>query len=142
MPIARGALADSPARGRLPGKWPMAWPLRTPRGLSIAILKPANVMVGDDGRVKILDFGLSLAKLPPPISSLALGDTVTAAEGTVAGSTLGTVGYMSPEQRRSRPADFRAHQFSFGVGAGLRAAHRATRLCAPDRRGNAVRDTS
>ena len=141
-------LSDAIAEGPLPIR--RAWSIarQVADGLAVAHakgivhrdLKPANVMVSDDGRVKILDFGLA-RQTAPPISSLASVDTVTAAEGTMAGAILGTVGYMSPEQATSRPADFRADQFSFG-GAGLRAAHRAPRLCAADRRGNAVGDPS
>ena len=115
-------LSDAIAEGPLPIR--RAWSIarQVADGLAVAHakgivhrdLKPANVMVSDDGRVKILDFGLA-RQTAPPISSLASVDTVTVAEGTVAGSILGTVGYMSPEQATSRPADFRADQFSFGV---------------------------
>ena len=83
------------------------------KGIVHRDLKPANVMVMDDGRVKILDFGLarqSAAFIPEGAA------TVTAVDGgTLAGSILGTVGYMSPEQAASRPADFHADQFSFGA---------------------------
>ena len=62
-------------------------------------LKPENVFLTDDGRVKMLDFGL--AKLRPSRSE---GDIMTAeataSEITGAGTVLGTVGYMSPEQVR------------------------------------------
>lgn len=74
-------------------------------------LKPDNVMVDDDGRVKMLDFGL--AKL---IREPAGEDTATlTATLTRAGHLLGTVPYMSPEQVVGKPADARSDIFSFGV---------------------------
>ena len=70
-------------------------------------------MVTGDGRVKILDFGLARQSVTSIPDGAA---TVTAVDaGTLAGSILGTVGYMSPEQATSRPADFQADQFSFGA---------------------------
>src|SRR5262245_24060713 len=62
-------------------------------------LKPANIIVSDDGRVKLLDFGL--AKLTEAIDGDPDGATATVAAGapkTEEGSILGTVAYMSPEQ--------------------------------------------
>jgi len=75
-------------------------------------LKPDNVFVTRDGRVKILDFGL--AKLVGG-EILTEADTHTAGvAGTDAGKVLGTVGYMSPEQVRAQPVDHRSDIFSFG----------------------------
>jgi serine/threonine protein kinase len=80
-------------------------------------LKPGNLMVGEDGRVRILDFGL--AKLGD--GSTSPEDTVTRTSGhgatpnTDAGMVLGTAAYMSPEQAEGRPVDTRTDIFSFGV---------------------------
>ena len=70
-------------------------------------LKPANMMVGEDGRIRILDFGLAKLALPPGIEST---QTVTAA-----GTVMGTFSYMSPEQAEGRPVDARSDIFSLGA---------------------------
>src|SRR5262245_45249093 len=57
-------------------------------------LKPENIFVIDDGRVKILDFGL--AKTAGPVGDASLLQTQTSL-GTSPGTVMGTVGYMSPE---------------------------------------------
>jgi serine/threonine protein kinase/WD40 repeat protein len=90
-------------------------------------LKPENVMITTDGTVKILDFGL--AKLQKPLSDQS--SNLETAQETNAGSVLGTVGYMSPEQASGKTLDFRSDQFSLGsilyeMATGKRAFQRGT----------------
>ena len=75
-------------------------------------LKPDNILLTRDGRIKILDFGLAKAAPGPPSGS---GETETLTVHTDPGMVLGTVGYMSPEQVRGLATDHRSDIFSFGV---------------------------
>jgi len=74
-------------------------------------LKPANVMITGEGRVKVLDFGLA----KPPARPAAEDDVTQALLTTQAGSLLGTVPYMSPEQLRGGDVDHRSDIFALGV---------------------------
>jgi len=93
-------------------------------------LKPDNILLAQDGRPKVADFGL--AKYLAPVPSEGETDRTTLeGEHTREGAVFGTVGYMSPEQARGKPLDFRSDQFSFGsvlyeMATGVRAFRRDT----------------
>ena len=80
------------------------------QGIMHRDLKPGNILVTSDGRVKLVDFGL--AKL---IQSSVRDRLSVAEEFTTTGSILGTVSYLSPEQARSAPIDERSDLFSLGI---------------------------
>jgi predicted ATPase len=96
----------------------VTWGIQIAKALSVAHaagiihrdIKPENLMVRDDGYVKVLDFGL--ARLAPQNLSEAEADTQT---GSVPGSLVGTMLYMSPEQARGEQAGIASDVFSLGI---------------------------
>ncbi|HEY7099542.1 MAG TPA: protein kinase [Terriglobales bacterium] len=104
-------------RGPLPLKLVADYARQIAQGLAAAHkkhivhrdLKPENIFVTNEGQAKILDFGI--AKLIAEETPGAVGGMTTQ---TKAGSILGTVAYMSPEQLRAKPVDHRSDIFSFG----------------------------
>ena len=76
-------------------------------------VKPENVFLCPDGRVKLLDFGL--ARHDPSHRERDDTRSPTATALSTPGSVAGTVAYMSPEQARGSPVDLRSDQFSLGV---------------------------
>ena len=82
------------------------------RGIVHRDLKPENIMVTRDGYVKILDFGLAKVIGPAPEGEHTIQLDMP---GTMPGTILGTVGYMSPEQATGKRIDFRSDLFAFGA---------------------------
>jgi serine/threonine protein kinase len=123
-------------RGPLPVRKAIDYGVQVAHGIAAAHekgivhrdLKPENLFVTQDGRVKILDFGL--AKLTQPQEEID-PTSPTLASATEPGVVLGTAGYMSPEQVRGQSVDHRADVFAFGailyeMLAGTRAFQRST----------------
>jgi eukaryotic-like serine/threonine-protein kinase len=123
------------------------------KGIVHRDLKPANVMIGVDGRVKVLDFGL--AKLTSQDSS-PIDETHTLSSVNQALSTpgmvVGTAAYMSPEQASGGEVDHRSDIFSFGsmlfemvsgvrpfAGASMSETLEAVRRAQPARVGDVAR---
>jgi eukaryotic-like serine/threonine-protein kinase len=126
----RAALAS----GKPPQRKVIDYALQIAHGLAAAHdkgivhrdLKPENLFVTNEGRVKILDFGL--AKLTQIGEGSGPQTNLPTAAGTEPGMVMGTIGYMSPEQIKGKPADARSDLFAFGaifyeMLSGKRAFH-------------------
>ncbi len=107
------------AEGSLPLREAADFALQIAQGLTAAHdrlivhrdLKPENLFLTNDGRVKILDFGVAkLQSSPEEKRSIESLTTVTKQ-----GAVIGTVAYMSPEQLRGKTVDHRSDIFSFGA---------------------------
>src|ERR1017187_7193300 len=83
------------------------------KGIVHRDIKPENVFLTKAGHVKILDFGV--AKLLPSFEASGVDTETPTATATQAGTAVGTVAYMSPEQIRGQPVDARTDIFSLGV---------------------------
>lgn len=106
----------------LPQRKAIDYALQIARGLAVAHekgivhrdIKPDNIFITDDGRVKILDFGL--VKLTDSVGGAQSQTEVpTRKVNTDAGIVMGTMGYMSPEQLKGQAIDHRTDIFSFGA---------------------------
>lgn len=77
-------------------------------------LKPPNIKIAADGKVKVLDFGLAKAFAGKEAHGDVSNSPTLSRQATVAGVILGTAAYMSPEQAKGVPVDRRSDVFSFG----------------------------
>jgi serine/threonine protein kinase/Tol biopolymer transport system component len=116
------SLRERMAGKALPQRKAIDYALQLARGLAAAHekgivhrdIKPDNVFITDDGRVKILDFGI--AKLTGAVDgNQPQTEVPTRKVNTDPGTVIGTMGYMSPEQLKGQTVDHRSDIFSFGA---------------------------
>ena len=122
MELLKGrTLRDLLNAGPIVAKQAVALALQIAKGLSAAHeqgivhrdLKPENLIVGPDGHLKILDFGLAMkTELARSEAETTLSEEILL---TKTGAVMGTVPYMSPEQVRGQRVDHRSDLFSFGA---------------------------
>jgi CubicO group peptidase (beta-lactamase class C family)/predicted Ser/Thr protein kinase len=84
-------------------------------GLVHRDFKPENVLIGEDGRVKVTDFGLARVADSAEARANEGREVPAAPLVTVEGAVSGTPAYMAPEQREGKPADARSDQYAFSV---------------------------
>ena len=142
MEFIRGMSLDAWLRGKAGRGWREVLDVfgKAGRGLEAAHragivhrdFKPHNVLVGDDGAVKVLDFGLARAaqhlgseELASTPESGAYNNNLLDAPLTRTGAIMGTPAYMAPEQHHGKPASAQSDQFSFCISLyeGLYGIH-------------------
>ena len=114
------SLRDELSRGPLPLKRLLDLAVQIADGLAAAHaagivhrdIKPENIMLASDGSARIVDFGLARSDPQAPGAPAAVTQMSTM---TLENGLSGTPAYMSPEQARGTPGDFRTDQFSFGA---------------------------
>ena len=124
MELVEGeTLADRIAKGRLPVNEALRIAAQIAEALEAAHgkdiihrdLKPANIKLTQDGKVKLLDFGLARLLSPRAGADTRASTAETATlTATAPGALLGTAPYMSPEQARGLSVDRRADIWAFG----------------------------
>lgn len=121
--LSEGSMADRIERGSLTEAEALAAARQTAsalaagheRGILHRDVKPANLLLASDGRVKVADFGLALHTVPPAVEPGEATDTVTLPGDGWAGGISGTPLYIPPEVLAGATPSAAADQFAFGV---------------------------